>query len=57
MSVLQKATLQEVTSRKNVTTVGEPVSVQFNPTTLKLKLSNKIEGGKARGRQARQYLG
>ncbi|HEX3131871.1 MAG TPA: hypothetical protein VH394_31325 [Thermoanaerobaculia bacterium] len=32
------------------------VPVQFNPTTLRLQISNQAEGGKAQGRPARQYI-
>src|SRR4030095_5619842 len=31
--------------------------VQFNPTTLKLTLSNQVEGGDSQGRQVRQHIG
>lgn len=54
---LEKAKLQEITSTDPASPVGEPVDVQFNPVSLKLKLSNQVEGGQTRGRQARQYTG
>ena len=57
MSVLEKAVLQEITSDESARPVGDPVPVQFNPTTLRLRLSNQTEGGTSRGRQARQYTG
>jgi hypothetical protein len=57
MSTLQKATLQEISSDEKDSTVGDPVPVQFNPTTLKLQISNSVEGGESRGRQTRQYIG
>lgn len=57
MTILEKAELQEITADERADPVGEPVAVQFNPTTLKLTLSNQVEGGKSRGRQARQFTG
>ncbi len=57
MGELAKATLQEITSDEQATPVGEPVKVQFNPTTLRLALSNTASGGETRGSPARQYLG
>jgi len=57
MAALEKAKLQEVSADANETTIGDPVSVQFNPTSLKLKLTNKVEGGRARARQRRQHSG
>lgn len=35
---------------------GSALPVQFNPTTLRLQISNQAEGGNAQGRPARQYL-
>ena len=55
MSGLQKATLQEIKSDRNGTPVGNAVKVQFNPASVKLTLHNANEGGKSRGRQARQF--
>jgi Contractile injection system tube protein len=57
MPSLSKASLQEITADKAATPVGQPLSVQFNPQSLKLELANKIEGGDTKGRQQRQYLG
>jgi contractile injection system tube protein len=57
MGALQKATLQEIQGDANATAVGEPLEVQFNPTTLKLALSNQIEGGDTQGRTTRQVIG
>ncbi len=54
---LEKAKLQEVSNDAKSTPIGKAVNVQFNPTTLRVKLSNSIEGGKSRGRQKRQYIG
>ena len=50
MSGLEKATLKELPD-------GKEIAVQFNPASLKLTLSNTVEGGKARNRVTRQYLG
>ncbi len=36
---------------------AEEFDVQFNPTTLRLTLSNRVEGGETRGREVRQYIG
>ena len=57
MSTLEKATLQEIKSDDSRAPIGDPIPVQFNPTTLKLQLSNTIEGNRSRGRQSRQYIG
>lgn len=57
MSELCKAQLQEVSADANESPIGKPVPVQFNPSTLKLRLSNQVEGGESRGRQRRQQTG
>lgn len=57
MPALKKATLQEISGDSRRSPVGDPVEVQFNPTTLHLQLSNQIEGGETRGRTARQFVG
>lgn len=57
MGELLKATLQEVSADKNQTAIGDPVPVQFNPESLKLRLQNQTEGGRSRGRQRRQHTG
>ncbi|ODS25055.1 hypothetical protein AB835_00685 [Candidatus Endobugula sertula] len=57
MAELLKATLQEVSADSNQNAIGDPVPVQFNPSSLKLKLHNKTEGGRSRGRQRRQHNG
>jgi hypothetical protein len=54
---LEKAKLQEITSAAAAQPVGTAVDVQFNPTSLKLVLTNTMEGGQAKGRQKRQYIG
>lgn len=57
MSELKKATLQEISSDANATPLGPEIPVQFNPTTLKLQISNSVPGGESRGNQVRQYTG
>ncbi len=57
MAELQKALLQEVEANENQNPIGAPVPVQFNPTSLQLKLSNQSDGGRSRGRQRRQNNG
>jgi hypothetical protein len=54
---LKKATLQEISSDDPPRELGDPIPVQFNPTSLRLQLSNQVEGGQSRGRQNRQFLG
>jgi hypothetical protein len=54
---LAKAKLQEVTADPEAKPQGDPLEVQFNPTTLRLQLSNVIEGGESLGRQVRQFVG
>ena len=57
MSRLEKATLQEVRPGSEPTPVGDPVPLQFNPDSLRLGLENRVEGGRSRGRQVRQFVG
>jgi contractile injection system tube protein len=57
MGELKKATLQEIAGDSTATEVGDPIEVQFNPTTLRLALSNQIEGGNTQGRTTRQVIG
>ena len=57
MAELEKAKLQEVRADENQTPIGDPVSVQFNPSSLRLKLTNQSNGGRTRGRQRRQNNG
>ena len=58
MSALTKAQLGEITDRDPPTEVpGTLVDVQFNPTTLRLQISNKTAGGQQSGAQARQRPG
>lgn len=37
--------------------VKETVVVQFNPASLRLTMSNSVDGGVSRGRQAQQFVG
>ncbi len=57
MSELKKATLQEISSDEKATPLGPEVPVQFNPTTLRLQISNSVPAGQSRGNQVRQYTG
>jgi len=57
MTQLQKAKLQEVSADQNQSPIGDPVPVQFNPSSLRLKLTNQSDGGRSRGRQRRQNNG
>lgn len=57
MTELQKATLQRLTTGPRPQPDGDPVPVQFNPTTLRLSLSNQVEGGASQGRQERHFNG
>ena len=56
---LHKATIQEIdnkaSSRPNP--IGSPISVQVNPTSLRLALVNNTEIGKAAGRPNTQSQG
>jgi hypothetical protein len=56
---LHKATLQEVSPKasQRPELVGSPVSVQVNPTTLRLALANNTDVGKAVGRPNTQAQG
>lgn len=58
MTALTKAYLAEITSGDNPTEVaGTKVDVQFNPTSLRVQLSNRTAGGQQAGAQARQRPG
>lgn len=57
MGTLTKATLQELPATEGGQPIGSPVSVQFNPTTLRVQVSNKSAGGQQSGSQARQRPG
>ncbi len=57
MPALKKATLQEISNGENPQPIGDAVDVQFNPESLRIQLSNRVEGGRSQGRQVRQYVG
>lgn len=58
MTGLTKAYLAEITSGASPTEVaGSKVDVQFNPTTLRVQISNRTAGGQQAGAQARQRPG
>jgi Contractile injection system tube protein len=50
---LQKAIIAELDGEN----VKDSFPVQFNPTTLRLTLNNRVEGGESHGRQVRQFIG
>ena len=51
---LQKAKIAELDDNDEE---KDSFAVQFNPTTLKLSLTNRVEGGETQGKQVRQHLG
>ena len=58
MTGLTKAYLAEITSGNSPTEVdGTKVDVQFNPTSLRVQISNRTAGGQQAGAQARQRPG
>lgn len=58
MSELRKARLAEMTATDNPTEVKDSsVLVPFNPTSLRVQISNKTAGGAQAGAQARQRPG
>lgn len=58
MSALVKARLAEIGSGERPTeTPNTSVDVQFNPTTLRVQISNRTAGGNQAGAQARQRPG
>lgn len=54
MSALAKAELQVLDKNDKAT---DTITVQFNPTTMQLQMSNSVDGGTSRGRQTQQYNG
>src|SRR3954454_20667857 len=54
---LVKAILVKLKDNKPETEDGDEIPVQFNPSSLKLTLSNKAEGGQSTARPQRQYTG
>lgn len=57
MPELAKATLEEVSADKDPKSLGDPIPVQLNPSSLKLSLKNTSEGGRSQGRQRSQQTG
>jgi len=57
MAELEKAKLQEVKADETQSTIGDPLPVQFNPASLRLKLTNQSSGNRTRGRQVSQNNG
>ena len=56
---LLKAQLREISwdRQQQVREGGEPISVQFNPETLKVSFTNQSSGGDQRGGAAIQFVG
>jgi hypothetical protein len=57
MGELVPAILQRVNADRNASADGPELKVQFNPASLKLQLSNRVDEGATRGRQVSQFLG
>lgn len=57
MSNLVKATLQKIRADEAETPDGDAFPVQFNPSSLKIRITNQIEGGRATAKQVRQQTG
>lgn len=57
MSALAKAELVEISAGETPRPVGQPDRVQFNPTTLRVQISNRTAGGQQAGAQNRQRPG
>ena len=55
--MLAKATLIPLKANAQPTPDGREVEVQFNPASLKLAMTNNVEGGEARRRAAQQFQG
>src|SRR6185312_9712091 len=51
---LEKATIAELEENGKE---KNPFFVQFNPTTLRLTLANRVEGGDTLGKVVREHLG
>jgi hypothetical protein len=54
---LEKATLQAIYSKNDNEDLGDPIEVQFNPTTLRLAITNTTSGNKSAGHPDVQYTG
>lgn len=57
MSKLVKATLQKIFADEDERPDGSPFPVQFNPSSLRLRVTNQIEGGRSTAKQVRQQTG
>jgi hypothetical protein len=57
VSNLVKATLQKIRADEAETPDGEAFPVQFNPSSLKIRITNQIEGGRSTAKQVRQQTG
>lgn len=57
MTRLVKASLCEVAADARGTEIGTPIDVQFNPTSLRMQITNKTGGGQQAGSQSRQRPG
>ncbi|MEW5770363.1 MAG: hypothetical protein AB1831_08350 [Pseudomonadota bacterium] len=57
MSELKKAELVEINGDSTPQPVGKADVVQFNPTSLRVQISNRTAGGQQAGAQARQRPG
>lgn len=57
MTQLVKASLCEVRADARGSEIGTPIDVQFNPTTLRMQITNKTAGGNQAGSQSRQRPG
>jgi hypothetical protein len=55
--MLAKATLTPLKANAKPTPDGPVVEVQFNPASLRLAMTNNVEGGEARRRAAQQFQG
>jgi Contractile injection system tube protein len=54
---LEKATLQAIYKKNNKEEPGPVIPVQFNPTTLRLAITNTTSGASSAGHQDAQYTG
>jgi Contractile injection system tube protein len=57
MNDLKKATLTQLANDDSGDEIGDPIEVQFNPTTLKLQISSNMAKGKPTGSQVRESTG
>lgn len=57
MTQLVKASLCEVSADARGSEIGTPIDVQFNPTSLRMQITNRTTGGNQAGSQVRQRPG